>query len=416
MKRDLFESVNLAGNPASAARTVYSVTELNRQVRLLLESGIGQIWVQGELSNLARPSSGHWYFSLKDRDAQLRCAMFRARNTLARFTPREGQLVIARGRVSLYEGRGEYQLLVEHLEDAGLGALQRAFEELKQRLAAEGLFAVERKRALPVAPLRIGIITSATGAAVQDILHILARRFPAASVLIHPVPVQGTAAVGAIVAALDLASARAECQVLILARGGGSLEDLWAFNDEAVARAIYRCAIPIVTGIGHEIDFTIADFVADVRAPTPSGAAELVAPDVTTWLHRLAQLGTRFHAAVRRALSEQRTLLAATEHRLQQAHPGARLLQHQQRLDELDTRLQRATRSSIERQAARLDSAARALQTVSPLATLGRGFAVITRASDGALVTSAEQLAVGDTFDAQLASGQLHASVIERGS
>jgi exodeoxyribonuclease VII large subunit len=174
--------------------------------------------------------------------------------------------------------------------------------------------------------------------------------------------------------------------------------------------------IPVVTGIGHEIDFTIADFVADVRAPTPSGAAELVAPDVTTWLHRLAQLGTRFHAAVRRALSEQRTLLAATEHRLQQAHPGARLLQHQQRLDEFDTRLQRATRSSIERQAARLDSAARALQTVSPLATLGRGFAVITRASDGALVTSAEQLAVGDTFDAQLASGRLHASVIERGS
>jgi exodeoxyribonuclease VII large subunit len=244
MKRDLFESVDPASSPASAARTVYSVTALNRQVRLLLESGIGQIWVQGELSNLARPSSGHWYFSLKDRDAQLRCAMFRARNTLARFTPSEGQLVIARGRVSLYEGRGEYQLLVEHLEDAGLGALQRAFEELKQRLAAEGLFAVERKRALPVAPLRIGIITSATGAAVQDILHILARRFPAASVLIHPVPVQGSAAVGAIVAALDLASARAECQVLILARGGGSLEDLWAFNDEAVARAIYRCAYP----------------------------------------------------------------------------------------------------------------------------------------------------------------------------
>jgi exodeoxyribonuclease VII large subunit len=191
---------------------------------------------------------------------------------------------------------------------------------------------------------------------------------------------------------------------------------LWAFNDEAVARAIYRCAIPVVTGIGHEIDFTIADFVADVRAPTPSGAAELVVPDVSTWLHRLAQLGSRFHAAIRRALSEQRALLAATEHRLQQAHPGARLLQLHQRLDELDTRLALAVRGSIERQAARLDSAARALQTVSPLATLGRGFAVITRARDGALVTSAEQLAVGDTFDAQLANGRLRANVIERGS
>jgi exodeoxyribonuclease VII large subunit len=342
--------------------------------------------------------------------------MFRARNQLTRFAPREGQLVIARGRVSLYEPRGDYQLLVEHLEDAGLGALQRAFDELKQRLAAEGLFALERKRALPVAPRRIGVITSATGAAVRDVLHILARRFPAAAVLIHPVPVQGSSAAPAIVAALDLASNRAECDVLILARGGGSLEDLWAFNDERVARAIYRCAIPVVTGIGHEIDFTIADFVADVRAPTPSGAAELVAPDVSTWLQRLTQLGARFSAAIRRALSEQRASLAASAHRLQQAHPGARLLQHSQRLDELDTRLQLAARANIAKHAARLDSLARALQAVSPLATLRRGFAVITRSADGTLITDAEQLAVGETFDAQLASGHLHASVLERRS
>src|SRR5579862_9531715 len=205
-------------------RNVYSVSRLNREVRLLLERDMGVLWVQGELSNFSQPTSGHWYFSLKDRDAQVRCAMFRARNNLARFAPREGQQVIARGRVSLYEPRGDYQLLVEHLEDAGLGALQRAFDELKQRLAAEGLFALERKRSLPVAPQRIGIITSATGAAVRDILHILARRFPAAAVLIHPVPVQGPAAIAAIVTALDLASARGECEVLILARGGGSLE------------------------------------------------------------------------------------------------------------------------------------------------------------------------------------------------
>src|ERR1700728_510376 len=301
-------------------RAVYSVSRLNRKVRMLLESGIGQIWVQGEVSNLARPSSGHWYFSLKDRDACVRCAMFRARNSLARFTPSEGQSVLAYCRVSLYEPRGDYQLLVEHLEDTGLGALQRFFEELKVRLAAEGLFAAERKRPLPLVPRRIGVITSPTGAAIRDILHILARRFPAAAVLIYPVPVQGAAAAPAISAALDLASARAECDVLILSRGGGSLEDLWAFNDERVARAIYRCAIPVVTGIRHEIDFTIADFVADVRAPTPSGAAELVVPDGRTWLHRLSQLSVRFAAAARRTLRSEQAGLDTLVRRLAQAH------------------------------------------------------------------------------------------------
>jgi exodeoxyribonuclease VII large subunit len=278
------------------------------------------------------------------------------------------------------------------------------------------LFAVERKRALPVAPRLIGVITSPTGAAVRDILHILARRFPSATVLIHPVPVQGAAAAPAIVAALELASARAECDVLILARGGGSLEDLWAFNDERVARAIYRSSMPVVTGIGHEIDFTIADFVADMRAPTPSGAAELVAPDTSSWLLRLGQLADRFTAGVRRALTFERRRLEALEHRLQQAHPGARLLQFSQRLDELDTRLQLAARARLARQAARLESVARALQAVSPLATLGRGFAVITRSADGALVTSAQQLAIGESFDAQLAVGHLRAQVIEHRS
>ena len=213
---------------APFGRDVYSVARLNREARMLLESGLGMIWVQAEVSNFSRPASGHWYFSLKDRDAQLRCAMFRQRNVLARFTPREGQLVLARGRVSLYEPRGDYQLLVEHLEDAGAGALQRAFEELRARLAAEGLFALERKRPLPSAPARVGVITSPTGAAIRDILQVLAQRFPAAAVLIYPVPVQGAAAAPAIAAALDLAGERAECEVLILARGGGSLEDLWA--------------------------------------------------------------------------------------------------------------------------------------------------------------------------------------------
>jgi exodeoxyribonuclease VII large subunit len=424
--------------PATGQRKIYSVSDLNREVRALIESGMGFVRVQGELSNLSRPSSGHWYFSLKDGEAQVRCCMYRQRNILARFTPVDGQMLLARGRVSLYEPRGEFQLQIEHLEDAGLGALQRAFDELKRKLEAEGLFAPERKRALPSAPGLIGVITSPSGAAIRDILNILGRRFPSARVLVHPVPVQGDAAPRAIVRALDLASARAECDVLILARGGGSLEDLWAFNDERVARAIHRCSIPVVAGIGHEIDFTIADFVADVRAPTPSGAAELVAPDTSHWLQRLTQLQRRFIAGMRRTtsvdsarmqtltqrlsrsvqvrLAQQLAQLRSLGHRLSQAHPGIRLAQLDLRLKDLDQRLQRAARVHLAHQTARLDSAARALQAVSPLATLGRGFAVITRGTDGALVTSAEQLPVGADFDAQLASGSLRAKVIERRS
>ena len=399
--------------PASE-RNVYTVTRLNREVRLLLERGLTVIWLEAELSNFTQPASGHWYFTLKDPEAQIRGAMFRQRNMQLGFTPKSGQLVLVRGRVSLYEPRGDYQLLIEHLEDAGLGALQRAFEELKARLAAEGLFASERKRALPPVPRRIGVITSPTGAAIRDVLHILGRRFPVTGVLIYPVPVQGAAAAPAIAAALDLASARAECDVLILARGGGSLEDLWAFNDERVARAIYRCAIPVVTGIGHEIDFTIADFVADLRAPTPSAAAELVVPDGSVWQQKLSQLSARFAAGMRRQLQHEHTRFAALLRRLQQAHPGARLSHYSQRLDELDGRLLFALQARLAAHGARLESAVRALQGVSPLATLGRGFAVITRSADGALVTSAEQLSVGEAFDAALAQGSLHAAVLTR--
>jgi exodeoxyribonuclease VII large subunit len=389
---------------------------LNREVRTLLESGLGTLWVQGEISNLARPASGHWYFSLKDRDAQIRCAMFRQRNVLSRFAPREGQLVVAFGRVSLYEPRGDYQLLVELLEDAGVGALQRAFDELKARLAAEGLFAPERKRPLPSAPRRIGVITSPTGAAIRDIVQVLRRRCPAAEILIYPSPVQGAAAAAALIAAVELAGTRAEVDVLILARGGGSIEDLWAFNDELLARAILASPIPIVTGIGHEIDFTIADFVADLRAPTPSAAAQLVAPDAAVWRRRLEQLLARFAAAARRALRSEQSRLEAVTRRLNLSHPGARLQQHSQRLDELEARLRLSVRARIAAGSARLESAARALQAVSPLATLERGFAVITRARDGALITDAAQLAAGEAFDARLAHGSLRATVLERRS
>ena len=253
-------------------RNVYTVSRLNREVRLLLEQGLPGVWVEGEISNLARPSSGHWYFSLKDRDAQVRCAMFRQKNGGVKFQPKDGLSVIARGRVSLYEPRGDFQLIVEHLEEAGLGALQREFERLRDQLRAEGLFDEGRKRPLPAVPRRIGIVTSPTGAAVRDILHVLARRFPPAAVLIYPTPVQGAAAVPGILAALELAARRQDCDVLIVARGGGSLEDLWAFNDEALVRAVAASDLPIVSAVGHETDFTLCDFAADARAPNRTRA------------------------------------------------------------------------------------------------------------------------------------------------
>jgi len=444
---------------AAPAAEVYSVSRLNREVRVLLERGLGVLWVQGELSNFSQPASGHWYFSLKDREAQVRCAMFRTKNVLVGFAPRAGAQLLVRGRLSVYEPRGEYQLIVEHLEEAGVGALQREFERLKTRLAAEGLFAAERKRALPRYPRRIGVITSPSGAALRDILHILARRYRCATVLIYPTSVQGVAAVPELVAALRSASVRAECDVLILARGGGSLEDLWAFNDERVARALHACAVPVVSAVGHEIDFTIADFVADVRAPTPSAAAELVAPDGAACLAALARTALRLKGGIAR---EQRTAaarLAAIERRLGLAHPGVRLEQQTQRLDDLalrlaglarerllleprarfhalhgrlqqaaplklvgerclrverlQARLESAVHSRLARAAHRLALSSRALDAVSPLATLSRGFAIVLRA-DGTLLTDAARAADGEQIEARLARGTLVARVTGR--
>src|ERR1700723_470517 len=310
--------------PARSDRDIYSVSRLNREVRVLLERGFGSLWLEAEISNFARPSSGHWYFSLKDAAAQVRCAMFRQRNMLCAFTARDGQKVLVRARIGLYEPRGEYQLIVDHMEDAGLGALKRQFEELSAKLSQEGLFAAERKRLLPGLPRRIGVITSPTGAAVRDILHVLARRFPAAAVLIYPVPVQGAQAAAEITAALELAGLRAECDVLILARGGGSLEDLWAFTDERLARAIVASPIPLITRIGHEIDFTIADFAADVRAPTPSAATEMVVPDAEEWFSAFVRLGARLQRGMRRRLEERRGRVRWLTGRAGLVRPAAR--------------------------------------------------------------------------------------------
>jgi exodeoxyribonuclease VII large subunit len=391
-------------------REIFTVSRLNREARALLEGGLGSVWLEGEISNLSRPSSGHWYFSLKDEAAQVRCAMFRQRNLLTRFQVRDGSKVLARGRVSLYEARGEFQVVVEHLEEAGEGLLRRRFEELKAKLGAEGLFDERYKQPLPRLPRRIGVITSPTGAALRDILHVLGRRFPAAAVLIYPVPVQGESAPREIEHALRLAAARRDCDVLIVARGGGSLEDLWAFNEEVVARAMFACPVPIVSGVGHETDFTIADLVADLRAPTPSGAAERVVPDRTEWLRGFATAERRLFQSARRRLADLGSALAVREQRLARAHPGARLRQHAQRLDELETRLRLAFRSGLEGARGRLEVAMRTLNAVSPLATLDRGYAIVLD-SAGHVLTDAGLLAPGDTVVARLARGRFSATV-----
>ncbi len=359
-----------AAHPKRPERDIYSVSRLNREVRVLLERGFGSLWLEAEISNFAKPSSGHWYFSLKDATAQVRCAMFRQRNMLCAFTARDGQKVLVRARIGLYEPRGEYQLIVDHMEDAGLGALQRQFEELSAKLEREGLFAAERKRPLPSLPRRIGIITSPTGAAVRDILHVLARRFPAAAVLVYPVPVQGAQAAAEIVAALEAAGRRAECDVLILARGGGSLEDLWAFNDERLARAIVASPIPVITGIGHEIDFTIADFAADMRAPTPSAAAEMVVPDAEEWFSAFVRLGARLQRCMLRRLEEHRERLRWLTGRAALVSPAARLGAQAQRLDELEQCLVRAVRRRLQEHRERLRWLAGRAALMSPSARL----------------------------------------------
>jgi exodeoxyribonuclease VII large subunit len=347
-------------------RDVYTPGRLNKEARMLLERGLPSLWMEGEISNLSRPSSGHWYFSLKDESAQLRCAMFRQKNLGARFTPKDGMHVLTRGRVSLYEPRGEYQFIADYMEEAGEGVLRRRFEQLKNKLAAEGLFDANRKKPLPRLPRRIGVITSPTGAAVRDVLNILRRRFCTIPVLIYPVQVQGESAAGQIARAIRMASARADCDVLIVARGGGSLEDLWAFNEEVVARALFDCQIPVVSGVGHEVDFTIADFVADVRAPTPSGAAEIVAPDCNEWTRSVDLLGRRVRTAMVRNMAARQQRLVWLERRLAQVHPGVELRQKAQRLDDLEQRLSRCMRHGLFQRRSTLVELAAHLRQRSP--------------------------------------------------
>lgn len=332
---------------------VLSITELNRRARQLLEVHLATIWVRGEISNLSKPSSGHWYFTLKDEKAQVRCAMFKGNNALLRFKPEHGMQIIARGRVSLYEGRGDYQLIVEHLTVDGAGALQIAFEQLKNRLEDEGLFGEEFKQVLPSLPGHICVITSPTGAAIRDILSIFKRRFPAIRVSVIPVPAQGADAAPSIINALQLANKMHDIDALILARGGGSLEDLWAFNEESVARAVFASEIPVVSAVGHETDFTICDFVADLRAPTPSAAAELLSPEVGDFDALLTHYAETIEKLVQRKITTHRIALNNLLKRLR--HPAHTLREQQQRLDHLEWRLLKAQQWHTQTLRQRLD-------------------------------------------------------------
>ena len=441
---------------------VFTVSALVGEAKQLLEGTFGTVAVEGEISNLARPRSGHVYFTLKDADAQLRCALFRREAQRVNFVPSDGMQVLARGRLSIYPARGEFQLYVSSLEEAGLGALQRAFEALKKKLAEEGLFDQAGKRALPRYPRRIGVVTSPTGAALRDILNVLGRRYPAADVLVYPTQVQGTAAAATIAAALGRASERGDCDVLILARGGGSLEDLWSFNEEIVARAIRASRIPVVCGVGHETDFTIADFAADFRAPTPSAAAESVTPDRGELLARLAQLRARITQTWNRGERERRQAVATLAQRLDTQHPRRRLQERAQRLDELterlgaaplrqlaslrsrletlnaelnrhspvlrvqrlrdqmarlDERLFRLWRLQAERRQSRVQTLAARLNALGPEQTLARGYAIVF-AADGSILRDVVRTKPGDAIRARLAKGSMDATVdkIESGN
>ncbi len=435
---------------------IYTVSRLNSEVRLTLELQFRQLWLVGEVSNFVAASSGHWYFSLKDQAAQVKVAMFK-QNNRSSVMPRNGQQVMIRARISVYEPRGEYQLLADFIEAAGDGLLRQQYEQLKAKLHAEGLFEPSRKKPLPTEPQCVGVITSPTGAAIRDILTVLARRAPGLNIVIYPSLVQGTQAATDLVAALQVAIRRRECDVLIIGRGGGSIEDLWCFNDETLARQIANCPIPIVSAVGHEVDFSISDFVADLRAATPSAAAELVSPDQQQQWQQVAKMQQRLQQAMRVLLGHQAQQWLFAQKRLQQQHPARRLEQQQQRLDELELRLQRAVRQHIERHrqrwqfwqkslalcspalrvtqqslqqqqlqrrleqaiVLRLQHAKQQwhqhsvmLQQISPLATLERGYAITLH--QGKVVKDALSLQAGDVITTKVANGEFQSTVMPR--
>ncbi len=441
---------------SSIENPVYSVSQLNREVKELLNLHFLNVLVEGEISNLSTPSSGHIYFSLKDPKSQIRCAMFRSQQRNLGFVPENGLQVLVKAQVSLYEPRGDFQLIVQAMEQAGDGALRRAFEALKKKLAAEGLFDSESKQQVPYLPKAIGVITSPTGAAIRDILSVLRRRFAFIPVIIYPVAVQGENAKYEIVEALEVAGARKECDVIILARGGGSLEDLWAFNEETVARAIDASKIPVVSGVGHEVDFTIADFVADFRAPTPSAAAEHCTPEAQELLQYFKLLENRLIQQMNRILASWQQTMEWLENRLKQQSPEQQLGTKAQRLDNLELRLNQVLQSMLDKKntqltqmqhklwqqepSSQIDSykmqqqylterlivsvehkldglkqrivnTSQTLHAVSPLATLSRGYAIVTELESTQIIRSAGQLKQGERVQTRLAEGRFTSKI-----
>ncbi len=434
-------------------RQIFSVSELNRTVRQLLENSLTLLWVEGEISNFARPGSGHWYMTLKDEKSQVRCAMFKGSNMRVGFEPANGMSVLVRCKAGIYEGRGEYQLVIEHMEEAGFGALQRQFEQLKASLSKEGLFDPSHKREIPFSIRHAGIVTSPTGAAIKDILSVLRRRFPSIAVTIYPTAVQGEQAQSQIVEAITNANDDNRCDVLIVGRGGGSLEDLWLFNEESVARSIHNSRIPIVSAVGHEIDFTIADFVADLRAPTPSAAAELISPDCNKVGIQFRNLELDLAKTIIRRVQNLSYSVLNLKNQLQ--HPERKLQEQAQRLDHLDTRLIRAIQSTLERKrristnsAERLvrqtpmeilletrlklkngiqqlsktikqqlsqknndvEQSMQLLDAVSPLRILNRGFSVL-RNNNHEIIKSIKSVNIGESLKGRVSDGEIYVNV-----
>ncbi|MDG2175734.1 MAG: exodeoxyribonuclease VII large subunit [Gammaproteobacteria bacterium] len=442
---------------SNEAELILSVSELSREARYLLEENFPAVMVEGEISNIAMPASGHWYLTLKDESAQIRCAMFRNRNMRVRFKPEDGMQVLVKGKVSLYEGRGDFQLIVERMEERGDGALLRAFEQLKEKLHQEGLFDDALKKELPALPRHIGVITSPTGAAVRDIISTLRRRFPAIAVTVMPVTVQGDSAADEIIHAIEVANRKNGClsnlDLLIIGRGGGSLEDLWSFNNEALARCIFASDLPIVSAVGHEVDFTIADFVADLRAATPTAAAEIISPDQEEYRLLFSAYTRQFAAIIEEMISQKQQSVLWLKKRLK--HPGRKLQEHAQALDEKEARLQRAfnnrlhmikgqlkqlhlgirahtpqrmirvyqqeyknkghrllkaIRQDLQNKKLQLAEHSHALNTVSPLSTLGRGYS-ITYSDTHQVITDYQSVKAGDTIRSRLLNGEIISKV-----
>ena len=436
-------------------RDIYTVSRLNREVRTVLETGFPLLWIEAELSNFARPASGHWYFTLKDEAAQVKCAMFRNRSQLVKVLPANGKQVLVRAKIGLYEPRGDYQLIIEHMEEAGDGALRRQFDLLKNKLADEGLFAASHKKDIPKTVTRVGIITSASGAAIHDILTTLQRRYPMQKTIIYPTPVQGKGACNKIAAAIAKANARQETDVLILARGGGALEDLWEFNEEIVARAIYNSDIPVVTGIGHEVDFTIADFVADQRAATPTAAAELISPDRYHQIQKLSSIESRFIYLMQQQLQQKQQQLdwlqkrirhpkerlqiiknklrelnrrnirsieytlaksqaktALLNARMQQHDPSERIQRLKLRYENINTRFQRVTDQVISSKKQKLQHLVHTLDALSPLHTLKRGYAIV-KDKDNRIIKHSNTLEKGQQIKTELEQGHFYSNITD---